>query len=365
MMTTQRDYYEILGVPKNAKLEQIRKAYREAALRYHPDRVSEAEKKSAEEKFKEISEAYAVLSDPQKRALYDQYGHPGIDQKYTDEDIFKGTDFSTIFQDLSEFGFGENLFDQIFGDFGFDLSGKYKKGRPRSHDLQISLSITLEEAAEGCEKKISIPRDDPCPTCDGSGAKPGAKTIPCPNCKGKGQVVSKQGFMQIIQTCPECRGAGMIVETPCTQCFGEGRIRITRHIHVKIPPGVDTGSRLRVRGEGEGGRGDLYVAIEVKPHRLFKRKGDDLFTHITIPLSMAVLGGEISIPTLFKTITMKIPPGTQNGMKFRIKGKGMPRIDQHTHGDEYVTVSVEIPTHLTPQQRKLMEEFAKALGKAA
>jgi molecular chaperone DnaJ len=359
MMSTKRDYYEILDVPKNAKLEQIRKAYRDAALRYHPDRVLEAEKKSAEEKFKEISEAYAVLSDPQKRALYDQYGHSGIDQKYAYEDLFRGADFSSVFQDLSEFGFGENLFDQIFGDFGFDLSGRRKKERSRSHDLQISLSLTLEEAAQGCEKEISIPRYDVCPTCEGSGAKLGSKTLSCPNCKGKGQVLSKQRFVQVIQTCSECQGAGKITETPCPQCHGEGRIRATRHINVKIPPGVDTGSQLRVCSEGEG---DLYVVIEVKPHPLFKRKGDDLYIHVTILLSMAVLGGEISVPTLFKNVTMKIPSGTQNGANFRLRGKGMPILhQQHAHGDQYVTVDIEIPTHLTPEQRKLMEEFCNSL----
>jgi molecular chaperone DnaJ len=364
-MSTKRDYYEILGVPKNSKLEQIRKAYREAALRYHPDRVPETEKKSAEEKFKEISEAYAVLSDSKKRALYDQYGHAGIDQKYAYEDIFKDADFSSIFQDLSEFGFGENLFDQIFGDFGFDLSGKHKKARSHAHDLQISLSLTLEEAAHGCEKTISIPRYDPCPTCKGSGAKPGSRTLPCPNCNGKGQVLSKQRFIQVIQTCPECQGTGKIVETPCPSCHGEGRIRVTRHMNVKIPPGVDTGSQLRVRGEGEGGQGDLYVVIEVKLHPLFKRKGDDLYAHVIIPLFTAVLGGEVSVPTLFKNVTMKVPPGTQNGAKFRLKGKGMPILHQSAYGDQYVIVDVEIPAHLSPEQRKLMEEFAKASVKAA
>jgi DnaJ-class molecular chaperone len=298
-MSTKRDYYEILGVPKSAKLEQIRKAYREAALRYHPDRVPEAEKKSAEEKFKEISEAYAVLSDSQKRALYDQYGHSGIDQKYAYEDLFKGADFSSVFQDLSEFGFGENLFDQIFGDFSFDLSGKYRKTPSPFHHLQVTLDITLEEAAQGCEKKIPI-------------------------------------------------------------SYGEGGIKETHYIDVKIPPGVDTGSQLRVRGKGQSGQSDLYFVIEITPHPLFKRKGNDLYTHVTIPLTTAVLGGEYTVPTLFKNVVMKIPPGTQHGTQFRLRSKGMPILHQHSHGDEYITVKIEIPTRLTPEQRKLMEEFAKA-----
>ncbi|MGC1879094.1 MAG: molecular chaperone DnaJ [Rhabdochlamydiaceae bacterium] len=364
-MSTKQDYYEILGVSKDATLEQIRNAYRQAALRHHPDRVPEAEKKAAEEKFKEISEAYAVLSDSKKRALYDQYGHSGIDQKYAYEDIFKGADFNTVFQDLSEFGFGENLFDQIFGDFGFDLSGKQKKGRPHSHDLQITLAISLEEAATGCEKKVSLPRYDRCPLCHGSGAKPGTKNIRCPQCGGQGQTVSKRGFMQVVQTCSTCHGVGTILTTPCPECHGEGRIKATHQLHVKIPPGVDTGAQLRIHGEGEDAAGDLHVIIEVNPHPFFERKGNDLLTHVAIPLSTAILGGEVSIPTLFGKVLMKIPPGTQNGMKFRLKGKGMPKIDHTTHGDEYVTVAVEIPTHLTAEQRTLMEAFAKTSKPAA
>lgn len=314
MSSTQRDYYEILGIAKSASLEQIRSAYREAALRYHPDRVPEAEKKGAEEKFKEISEAYAVLSDPKKRALYDQHGHSGIDQRYAYEDIFKGADFTTIFEDLSEFGFGETLFEKIFGDFG--LSGK----RRRNRDLQMALEITLEEAATGCEKKIALPRYDPCPECGGQG---------------------------------------------CQKCHGEGRVRITRQISVKIPAGIETGSQLRVRGEGEGGQGDLYIVIEVAPHPFFERQGDDLFAQVMIPLAAAVLGGEVTVPTLFGNVVMKIPAGTQNGAKFRLNGKGMPKIHQSERGDEYIIIAVEIPTHLTPEQKQLMEAFAKASKKAA
>lgn len=359
-MSTQKDYYEILGISKNATLEQIRKAYRENALKYHPDRVPEKEKKSAEEKFKEVSEAYAVLSDSKKRALYDQYGHSGIDQRYTYEDIFKGTDFSSIFDDLSEFGFGEGLFDQIFKGFGFDLSGRRRKAYQETHDLQMALEITLEEAAQGCEKSISIPRYDPCPTCGGSGAKPGTKKTPCSRCNGKGQVVSKQGFVQLVQTCPDCHGEGQIITTPCVDCHGEGKIKTVRRLTIKIPPGVDTGSRLRVRGEGEGGKGDLYLVIEIQPHSHFEREGDDLILQMNIPLSVAVLGGDISVPSLFGKVSMAIPPGTQNGTKFRLKGKGMPHIHRSTHGDEYIIINVDIPTRLTAEQRKLMEAFAKA-----
>lgn len=364
-MSTQRDYYEILGIAQSASLEQIRTAYREAALRHHPDRAPEEEKKAAEEKFKEISEAYAVLSDPKKRALYDQYGHNGIDQRYAYEDIFKGADFNTVFQDLSEFGFGENLFDQIFGDFGFDLSGRRKKVHRRSRDLQMALEITLEEAATGCEKRISIPRYNPCPACGGSGAKPGTEQITCPHCQGRGQIASKQSYMQVVRTCPECEGDGKIIKTSCPECRGEGRKKVTRRINVKIPAGVDTGSQLRIRGEGEGCQGDLNLVIEIMPHPHFERRGNDLFTRMVIPLATAVLGGEVTVPTLFSKAVIKIPPGTQNGTKFRLKGKGMPTVHQYEHGDEYLIIAVDIPTHLTPEQKQLMEAFAKASKKKA
>ncbi len=368
MMATKRDYYEILGVKKNATLDEIKKAYREMALRYHPDRVPHEQKKEAEEKFKEISEAYAVLSDSQKRALYDQYGHAGIDQKYAYEDIFKGADFGSVFQDLGDFGFGGGLFDEIFSDLGFDIFGG--KGRAggrsrRGRDLEITIDITLEEAASGVEKTITVPRYEVCLNCSGSGAKPGSKKASCAQCRGWGRVVVSSGFFQLAQTCPRCRGEGSTIQTLCPECHGEGRTKVSRKIKVKVPPGVDTGSHLRIRQEGEAGtagHGDLYVIIEVMPHNIFQRQNNDILTEITISLTKAILGAEVEVSTLNGKVEMKIPPGTQSGRIFRLKEKGIPDVHGRGIGDELVRVNVEIPTHLTSQQRRLIEEFAMVSG---
>ncbi|OGX19654.1 MAG: molecular chaperone DnaJ, partial [Omnitrophica WOR_2 bacterium RBG_13_44_8b] len=365
MMSTKRDYYEVLGVKKSASLEEIKKAYREMALRYHPDRVPHEQKKEAEEKFKEISEAYAVLSDAQKRALYDQYGHSGIDQKYAYEDIFKGADFSSVFQGLGDFGLGGGLFEEIFSDLGFDIfssrqgrtqaSGRRQRGR----DLQIAVDISLEEAASGTEKTITVPRYEICPTCSGSGAKPGTKKTTCPQCKGSGRTVVSSGFFQLAQTCSRCRGEGSIIQSPCPDCRGEGRQKAIHKIKVKIPAGVDEGSSLRVRGEGEAGtagRGDLYVSIEVRPHSVFQRHNNDILTEMNISLSKAILGAEVNVQTLEGKVSMKIPPGTQSGRIFRLKEKGIPDLHGRDIGDELVRVNVEIPRALTPEQRKAIEE---------
>lgn len=365
-MSAKRDYYEILGVQKSASLEEIKKAYRELALRYHPDRVPQEQKKEAEEKFKEISEAYAVLSDAQKRALYDQYGHSGIDQRYAYEDIFKGADFNSVFQGMSDFGFGSSLFEEIFSDLGFDIFGSGgRRGSVRARrgrDLEVSIELTLEEAASGTEKTISLPRYEVCQTCSGSGAKPGSKRLTCPQCKGRGRTVVANGFFQMAQTCSRCGGEGSIIQSPCPDCRGEGRTRVTKKIKVKVPAGVDTGSHLRVKGEGEAGqagRGDLYVNIEVKPHGVFQRHNNDIETEVNVSLAKAILGGEIEVPTLEGKVRMKVPPGTQSGSIFRLKDKGIPDVYGHGRGDELVRVAVEIPRHLTAQQRKLIEEFAR------
>lgn len=367
--STKRDYYEILGVKKSASLEEIKKAYRELALRYHPDRVPQEQKKEAEEKFKEISEAYAVLSDAQKRALYDQYGHSGIDQKYAYEDIFKGADFNSVFQGMGDYGMGGGVFDEIFSDLGFDIfgsRGRRSGGRQRrGRDLEISIGITLEEAANGTEKTINVPRYEICPTCGGSGAKPGSKKTTCPQCRGQGRTVASNGFFQIAQTCSRCGGEGSIIQNPCPDCRGEGRSKVTRKIKVKIPAGVDNGSHLRVRGEGEAGlagRGDLYVIIEVRPHNIFERHDNDILTEVTISLTKAVLGSEIEVPTLNGHVMMKIPAGTQSGKIFRLKEKGIPDLHGRGSGDELVRVNVEIPTRLNAEQRRLIEEFAKVSG---
>lgn len=370
-MATKRDYYEILGIQKNAGLEEIKKAYRELALRFHPDRVPHEQKKEAEEKFKEISEAYAVLSDPQKRGLYDQHGHAGIDQRYAYEDIFKGADFSSVFADLQDFGFGGGLFEEIFSDLGFDIFGtRSRQGRRprRGRDLQISAEISLEEAALGTEKTITLPRYEVCSSCSGTGAKPGTKKITCPQCKGRGRSLVSSGFFQLSQTCSRCSGEGSIIQTPCPQCRGEGRSKVTRKIKVKIPAGVDSGSHLRIRGEGEAGtagRGDLYVIMEVRPHPIFERQHNDIFTDIEIPLTKAILGAKVEVPTLNGKVEMKIPEGTQSGKIFRLKGKGIPDLHSHILGDELVKVNVRIPERLSAEQRRLIEEFARISGEAA
>jgi len=364
----KRDYYEILGVNKSASLGEIKKAYRSLALRHHPDRVPAEKKKEAEEQFKEISEAYAVLSDSQKRALYDQYGHAGIDQKYTYEDIFKGADFSSIFEGLSDFGFGGGLFDEIFEDLGFNIFGGRGSGARRSRrgrDVRIEVDITLEEAATGVEKKISIPRYETCSACSGSGAKPGTKRSTCPMCKGSGQVAISSGFFRMVQTCSRCRGVGSVVNQPCLDCRGQGRVKVTHKLKIKIPAGVDDNSSLRIRGEGESGmssKGDLYVLIGVKPHSIFKREGNDLYTEGSISFAKAALGGEVEIPTLNGKVKMKIPAGTQSGKVFRIRGKGMPDLHGYGRGDELVRIRIKVPTSLTQQQKRLLEEFAKISG---
>ncbi len=365
MMSTKRDYYEVLGVKKSSSLEEIKKVYRELALRYHPDRVPVEQKKEAEEKFKEISEAYAVLSDAQKRALYDQHGHSGIDQKYAYEDIFKGADFSGAFEGMSDFGLGSGIFEDIFSDLGFNIFGSRgrQSGRSRrGRDLEIAVSITLEEAAEGIEKTINVPSYEICHSCSGTGVKAGTKKITCSQCRGSGRTVVSNGFFQLAQTCPRCHGEGAIIQTPCPECRGQARTKITRKIKVKIPAGVDTGSQLRMRGEGEagtGGRGDLYVAIEVRAHAIFERHRSDILTEIHISIAKAILGGEVEVPTLTGKAQMKIPAGSQSASIFRLKDKGLPDLRGGSHGDELIKVIVDIPRHLTFEQRKLIEEFAR------
>ncbi len=368
--TTKRDYYEILGVKKSASLDEVKKAYRELALRFHPDRVPHEQKKESEEKFKEISEAYAVLSDSQKRALYDQYGHSGIDQKYAYEDIFKGADFNSVFRDMGDFGFGGGAFEEIFSDLGFDFFGGGRGvgtsgSRRRGRDLQISVDISLEEAATGTEKTITVPRYENCATCGGSGAKPGTKKSTCPQCKGSGRTVVSNGFFQLAQACQRCRGEGSMIQSPCPDCRGEGRTKVTRKIKVKIPAGVDVGSHLRVRGEGEAGasgHGDLYVIIEIRPHAIFQRHDNNILTEITVSLSKAILGAEVEVPTLGGKVSMKIPAGTQSGKVFRLKEKGIPDLHARGIGDELVHINVEIPTRLSAEQRRLIEEYARLSG---
>ena len=362
-MTTKRDYYEILGVQKGASLDEIKKVYRNLALKHHPDRVSPDKKKEAEEKFKDISEAYAVLSDPQKRSQYDQFGHAGIDSRYSYEDIFKGADFGSIFEDLG-FG-GGGIFEELFDNLGVFGGGfSRRRGGPgRGRDLEFEVEISFEEAAFGVKKTITIPRHETCITCKGDGARPGTKKTRCLSCEGRGQILQSAGFFSIRQTCPKCRGEGMIIKNPCMKCAGTGQVRATRKIEITVPAGVDTGSRLRVQGEGEAGsksgaRGDLYIYIHVKDHSIFDRHGYDIICDVPIDFPLASLGGEVEIPTLNGKVEMRIPEGTQSGRIFRLAGKGIRRLRGYGNGDQLVRIIVETPTRLNSEQRRALKEFA-------
>jgi len=362
----KRDYYEILGVPKTATQQEIKKAYRSLALQHHPDRVPEDKKKEAEEKFKEISEAYGVLSDANKRGLYDQHGHAGIDQNFTTDDIFRGADFSSIFGE----GGLEDILSQFFGNSGFDVFGtrQQRTGRHRARpgrDIQYELEVTLEEAYSGIEKKIKIPRNEFCTDCKGTGAKNGDKVKTCKTCNGRGQVMMSSGFFRLQQTCPDCQGQGQVITEYCPKCNGKGYIRVTRTIDVNIPSGVDNSSRLRVRNQGEigeAGAGDLYLYINVVPHKIFQRDGRDIYIEQNVSFIKAALGGEISVPTLSGNVKMKIPQGTQSARVFRLKEKGMPDLRTKGHGDQYLKVLISVPEKLTSQERSLLEEFAKLRG---
>jgi len=358
-----------LGVHKSASHDEIKKAYRKLALQFHPDRVPSEKKKEAGDKFKEISEAYAVLSDPAKRKQYDQYGHAGIDQAYSAQDIFRGADFSDFEDILKGFGFGSDFGGSVFEDlFGFDLFGSRhsrRKRGARGYDLEYRLELSLEEAYSGAEKSFEIYHTVVCPACGGSG---GAGKKSCPKCRGAGVVGYTQGFFRFSQTCTQCRGKGTVVENVCSTCSGRGKIKKSSRIKVKIPPGVDTGTSVRVRGKGEAGEsggpsGDLYVLIKIKPHPVFTRQDEDLYTEVPISFSMACLGGELEVPTLEGKVKMTVPPGTPTHKMFRLKGKGMPHLHSRGQGDEYVRVVVQVPVKLTPRQKELLKEFAREEGR--
>jgi molecular chaperone DnaJ len=361
-MAQKRDYYEVLGVQKGANKDQIKDAYRKLALQYHPDRNKEP---GAEDKFKEISEAYAVLSDDQKRAQYDQLGHAGFDQRYTSEDIFRGADFDSVFRDM---GFGD-LFRTIFGGAS-GFGGGYEE-RNRGQDVGFDLEVTLEEAAKGTEREIEIPRTERCDTCNGSGAQPGTQAKTCPRCGGAGRVqnMHKVGFATYMQVsaCPTCKGRGKIIETPCSNCRGSGLTRKRRKITVKVPPGIDEGTQLRLRGEGEmtaseGEPGDLYVIIHVRQHPQFAREGDDLWHVAIISYPEAALGADIVVPTLEGPTTVKVRAGTQVGEVITLRGKGMPRFRGYGRGDLLVRIGIRVPEKLTGTQRALLEQLSKEFG---
>ncbi|MFH1238971.1 MAG: molecular chaperone DnaJ [bacterium] len=363
-MTIKRDYYEVLGVSKSAPADEIKQAYRKLAMQYHPDRVAPDKKKEAEEKFKEISEAYAVLSDQQKKVQYDQFGHAGIDGRYTSEDIFRGTDFTTVFE---EFGFGKGLFGNLFDLFGGVANGRRTHSPARGADLEYAMTITLEEAVQGVEKTINIYHTVTCPVCRGTGAKPGSKKKTCPTCKGTGQARYSQGFFTFSQPCPQCKGMGESFESPCHECNGRGKVKENSRITIKIPPGVNTGNSIRVPGKGEAGElggppGDMYVVIKLKLHPVFERNGDDLYCNISVSFPLAALGGEIHVPTIDGKAKMRIPPGTATNKTFRLSGKGVPNVHGRGKGDEFVTVNVRVPPKLSGKEKDLIKQLEMLEG---
>jgi molecular chaperone DnaJ len=366
---SKRDYYDVLGISRTAGKDEIKSAYRKLALQYHPDRNKSP---GSEEKFKEISEAYAVLADDEKRQQYDTYGHAGIGERYTNEDLFRDVDFNDIFRDLG-FGFGGGfggIFETLFGS---GARGPGARGRSRGSDLQYNLEITLEQAAKGLSTEVDVPREEVCETCHGSGAAPGSPVKTCSQCGGTGQVqhVQASGYSRLIriETCNVCRGQGKIIERPCPECRGARIVRKRRKITVKIPPGVDTGSSLRLRAEGEASRsggstGDLYVVLSVKPHPIFERRGNDILCDVEVGYPQLALGTEVEVPTLDSKAMLKVPAGTQPGTILRLRGKGLPSLEDGRPGDELVRIIVGVPKKLTSRQRALLDELAKELGES-
>jgi molecular chaperone DnaJ len=352
------DYYQVLGVEKNASPEEIKRAYRRMAIKYHPDK--NPGNKEAEAKFKECAEAYEVLSDPQKRKQYDQYGHEGL--RGASMHDFSRMNVEDIF---SMFGF-DDFFGSVFGGGG-RRAGR-RAGPVRGYDLETSVELTLDEVAHGTEKTIEFTRQDRCPTCNGTGAAPGTQPTRCPLCGGSGQVAKGGGFFQMVSTCPQCRGTGQVVKTPCPSCGGTGQVPKKRTVTIKIPRGVHEGQGIRVAGEGEPGRdggpnGDLYCYVRIRPHEFLERDGNDLIAVVPISFTQAALGASIDVPTLDGTRQLRIPPGTQYGSVFRIRGQGLPDVRTGRTGDEMVQVTVEVPTNLNARQEELLREFAQTENK--
>ncbi len=347
----KRDYYEVLGVSRDVTEEDLKKAYRKLALRFHPDK--NPGDREAEERFKELSEAYQILCDGERRAQYDRFGHAAFEQGGA------GFDFTAGFEDI---------LGDLFGDFFGTGRTRGGRNRPRrGQDLQYRLDLTFEEAARGVEKTISVPRLTPCETCGGRGAKPGTQPTVCPTCRGSGQIRFQQGFFSIAKSCGECGGQGNVITNPCTDCRGAGARRKVHTLNVKIPGGVDTGSRLKLRGEGESGGsggqpGDLYVVVQVAEHALFVRDGVDVVCEVPVSFAQAALGTEIEVPTLEGTAKVKVPAGTQSGHLVRLRGRGVPDLGGYGNGDQVVRIVVETPRKLSAKQRELLEEFARLAG---
>ena len=362
MATVKRDYYEVLGVERTSADEEVKRAYRKLAVKFHPDK--NPDDPHAEEKFKELGEAYDVLMDPEKRAAYDRFGHAAFAQGGAG---FGGGGFHDPFEIFREVfggsGFGGGIFETFFGAGASERSGDRRRGS----DLRYDMEIKLEEAAFGAEKTIEIEKLDTCDKCHGSGAEPGSSRISCPTCGGRGQVISSRGFFHISQTCPRCHGAGQIIEKPCQKCRGDGRVEKLSRIKLKIPSGIRASTRLRSPGNGEAGisggpAGDLYVVVHIKEHKIFHREADDLHCDVPIPFSVAALGGEIDVPTLEGKAHLKVPAGTQSGQMFKLRGKGIINVNGRSHGDLFARLIVEVPSRLNLEQRRKLEEFAALCG---
>jgi molecular chaperone DnaJ len=361
-VAAKKDYYELLGVDRKASADDIKKAYRKLAMKYHPDR--NPDDKAAEAKFKEVSEAYEVLSDASKRQQYDQFGHDGLKSAFGPGGFDFARDFTHMgdLQDILGSIFGDGgggIFDEFFGGGGRRRSAT---GAQRGADLRFDLEIDFEEAAFGSERQITLPMMQECGKCSGSGLAPGSKRETCKHCGGRGAVVSGGGFFQVRQPCPVCGGSGSLVTNPCRTCSGNGRVKTRKKLTLKIPRGVETGSRLRLSGKGEGGirggqPGDLYVVLHVREHNIFQRIGDDLRCDMPIPFDTAALGGEIQVPTIDGYAKLKIAPGTETGKVFRLKGKGMPNVEGYGRGDLHVRIIPEVPAKLNSKQKKTLKEF--------
>lgn len=361
MATKKRDYYEVLGVGRNASEDEVKRAYRKLAVKFHPDK--NPDDPHTEEKFKELGEAYDVLMNPDKRAAYDRFGHAAFAQGGAG---FGGGGFHDPFDIFREVfgggGIGGGIFETFFGG-----AGTRTEDRHRGSDLRYDMQIKLEEAAFGVEKEIEIEKLDTCQKCHGSGAEPGSRAINCPTCGGRGQVISSRGFFHVSQTCPRCRGAGEIIEKPCQRCHGEGRVEKLSRVKLNIPAGIREGTRLRSSRNGEAGvrggsPGDLYVVIHIKEHKIFRREGDNLYCEVPIPFSIAALGGEVDVPTLEGKAHLKVPAGTQSGQMFKLRGKGITNVTGRDHGDLLARLIVEVPSRLNAEQRRKLEEFAALCG---